>query len=762
MKRCKTLIVEDEQIIAKDFKARLEHLGCQVVGIADNGIDALNYVASNEIDLIFMDIQIKGDSNGIVTAEKIGEKYDIPIIFTTAFSDDETIRAACKVKPIGYILKPYDTNQLNVAIELALHKRALALAQLDYAQLIESLDCIIWQAHLQDFHFTFVSQQAVRILGYPIQDWLAKPGFLLNHVHIEDKELVTRHFKDSATKGESSHLEFRVIASDSRIVWLHSQISLPNDNSTPHILRGFMRDVTALKNVEKQSQQQASRMQLIIDSALDGVIVLDEQGVVLTYNKAAEQILGYSAEEIVGTQMEKILPPEHRHTHPTYLKNYIAGGPSKIIGIGREVVGIHKDGHRIPLFLNITEARLGDRRIFSGLLRNLTDEKKVAQDHKLLEEKLFLSQKLETLGLLTNGIVNDFNNILVSIIGYADVAQRMHAEDPHFQHVIQQINQSGIRAQELVNQITSFSRQSPDKLMALDLLSALSALEKLLKSTLPSKIELIIRHKPGPYIVWGNSAQLQHALMNLCNYAIRCMPQGGSLQIELESIVLKSYLAALKLPAGMYHLLRIKDCGVGLSADDLKKIFDPNFSSQPTGTSGLELFVAREIINHHKGGIRADSIPGQGTEFFIYLPLSLQSIKLEQPDDPTPISGSGRVLLVDDEETVVELVQAFLENIGFTVEAFTNSEKAIEAFKAAPDSYSWVLSDLSMPKFDGVSLYAILKMIRPKIEIIIMSGNVDTSLRARMNILNIEHKIDKPFISKELIKKLTEIGLLKT
>jgi CheY-like chemotaxis protein len=344
-----------------------------------------------------------------------------------------------------------------------------------------------------------------------------------------------------------------------------------------------------------------------------------------------------------------------------------------------------------------------------------------------LERELRQSQKMEAIGTLAGGIAHDFNNILTAIIGYTDMAQRKISNDDSMAHDLVQVQEAGSRAKKLVRQILAFSRQGEQERRPVQVASVIEEVFKLLRATLPTTIEI---HQQINASLHGNTVladptQLHQVLMNLGTNAAHAMrDHGGVLSVSLSDFDADASLIALhpELTAGPCVRLTVSDTGHGMEDSVKERIFDPYFTTKKVGEgTGMGLAVVQGIVKSHGGAISVYSEPGQGTAVHIFLP-KIDDIKYEVQAKESICGGTERILFVDDEKVLAELGQELLEALGYTVTAETSSLEALALFRAGPDAFDLVITDMTMPGLTGRELARELLAIRPDIPIIMCSG----------------------------------------
>lgn len=397
----------------------------------------------------------------------------------------------------------------------------------------------------------------------------------------------------------------------------------------------------------------------------------------------------------------------------------------------------------------------------TAVIHDLTAIRQAEEEKKLLDAQLQQSKKMEAIGTLAGGIAHDFNNILCPIIGYSEILKDDVPDDSHLQKYINRIFDSAMRAKDLAEQILTFSRQEGQDTKPLKLQPIIKEALKLLRSSIPSTIDIHKDIDPDCGVVTANLTKIHQIVMNLATNAYHAMEEtGGSLKVHLKQVRLGAdQSVSPDLMPGEYALLKVSDTGVGIEKDIMDKIFDPYFTTKDTqkGT-GLGLSIVQGIVKGYNGGIRIFSQPGKGTEIQVYLPI----IDREINDNNTTRSesvqgGSERILLVDDEVDIVKMEKEVLERLGYRVATCTTGVEALEVFKKNPDSFDLIMTDMSMPGMTGDQLAMEIKNSHPKMPVIICTGFNDRINEEKCRAMGIQGYVRKPMIRRKMAKIIRSI-----
>jgi CheY-like chemotaxis protein len=356
---------------------------------------------------------------------------------------------------------------------------------------------------------------------------------------------------------------------------------------------------------------------------------------------------------------------------------------------------------------------------------------------------------MDAIGTLAGGIAHDFNNILTIISGYTELAQMELKNSPQVQEHLGAVKVAAGRATDLVRQILTFSRQQPLERRPISLVPIVNETLKMLRATIPSTIEFEQFTDPKAPTVLADPTQIHQILMNLGTNAWHAMKDhSGLFQIRLDRFVVNAANAAAQpqLRTGVYARLSVSDTGCGMDQATLGRIFEPFFTTKPAGEgTGLGLAVVHGIMDDHEGAIKATSRPGEGTIFELFFPEhSGAAVIAEEEENPVPRGNGERILVVDDEELLVQLVEQTLSVLGYKVETATEPEVALAMVRAHPKRYSVVFTDQTMPGMTGLSLASKIQSIEPTLPIVLMTGNNLSLTSERIEAAGIRQLLLKP------------------
>ncbi|HEX8899944.1 PAS domain S-box protein [Vitreimonas sp.] len=527
------------------------------------------------------------------------------------------------------------------------------------------------------------------------------------------------------------------------------------ENGEP-IYVGVIRDLTERKASEQALREGAERLRAVVETAVDGVILIDSGGTVLMFNPACERLFGYRAHEVIGQNVRMLMPGPYREQHDSYIGNYVRTRAPKIIGIGREVEGRRKDGSTFPMELSVGEAEQDDRSIFVGIVHDLTVRKRT-------EEQLVQAQKMETVGQLSGGIAHDFNNLLTVILGNAEALSARLKARADLRNVADTIVAAAERGAELTQRLLAFSRRQMLQPTAVNCTALVESMRVLLKRTLRENIDLRIASTPSPIFAMADPAQLENALLNLSINAQDAMPSGGVLTLSVEQIDLDQTALARSsdVRPGRYVSVCVTDDGEGMSKETLERAFEPFFTTKEVGKgSGLGLSMVYGFVKQSNGHVAIYSEQGLGTSVRLYLPAaeadSEQPPALRNDDFGANEGGDETILVVEDDPFVRSHVISSLEQLGYRTIVASDGREALNLLHggARPDL---LFTDIVMP--GGISGWELAAQARAKVpglRVLFTSGYPQETLTRRGQVDQYAMLLSKPYRLAELARRVRE------
>jgi PAS domain S-box-containing protein len=391
---------------------------------------------------------------------------------------------------------------------------------------------------------------------------------------------------------------------------------------------------------------------------------------------------------------------------------------------------------------------------FVGSAIDITGRKNAEAEKERLEIQLRQSQKMEAMGTLAGGIAHDFNNILGAILGYGELAQKAVPEDSIVRRYVNNVMHAGGRAKALVERILAFSRSSVGERSRINVRAVIEETLELLGASLPHGVRLERRLEAGDAAMVGDATQLHQLAMNLCTNALQAMENGGVLEVALDraDVVHCRRLSHGDLAAAAYVRLRVSDTGSGIPPEVLERMFDPFFTTKEVGEgTGLGLSLVHGIVADLGGAIDVRTVVGRGTTFTIWLPIAGEAAAPSAERATELPHGDGQtVMIVDDEKPLVALAEEILAELGYEPVGFSSSTTALEAFREAPQRFDIVLTDERMPELAGTALAHEIRLLRPDIPIMLMSGYGGASLHELARTIGIHEVLRKPLQRKDI------------
>ena len=380
---------------------------------------------------------------------------------------------------------------------------------------------------------------------------------------------------------------------------------------------------------------------------------------------------------------------------------------------------------------------------------------------KEMEEALRQSHKMEAVGTLAGGIAHDFNNLLHMIIGNVELALEDLPESNPVHVRLKEIKAAGMRAAGIVRQLLNYSRKNEQALKPIGLVAVIEDALKFLRSTIPATIEIRKRLPETNMAILADPIQIHQVMMNVCTNAAQAMePEGGVLEITGESVAFTAKDPGFPhdLPPGNYAKITVSDTGSGVAPEIVDRIFDPYFTTKETGKgSGMGLAVVHGIVKSYGGAISVDGSPGKGATFTLLFPVAA-----EQPEPTVPVHdesprGSEAILLVDDEDAVLKMSQTMLERLGYRVEPKTNPLEALALFRAGPERFDLIITDMTMPQMTGVRLSEEIRRVRSEIPVIISTGYSTLIDAEKAKELGIAAFVMKPMAKRDLAEAVRKV-----
>jgi hypothetical protein len=637
MANARIMIVEDESIVAKDIQNSLTGLGYTVAGIVAFGEEAVERVGALKPDLILMDVKLKGAMDGIEAAERIRREHSVPVVYLTAYTDDDTLRRAKVTEAFGYLLKPFEDRELRMTIEMALYKHTME------RKLRES------------------------------REWLE----------------------------------------------------------------------TTLRCIS------------------DAVIATDAAGCIQFMNTKAETLTGWKSADAIGRKLTDVFCLMKANATSLVENNLIAIlEKGAVVCEDTDAILVSKDGRQIPIAHSAAPIRDDHGTILGavGSFRDITEQKDAQARERQLQDRLFRSQRMESLGSLAGGVAHDLNNILGPMVNYPDLIVKNLPPDSALRQDLEIIKNSACKAVDIIRDLLTLGRIGHFPMEPL-------ILNRILEQVVRSPAYLGLQHGAPLVVVdqkWaadlpamqGSEGLLQEMALNLMIHAFDAMPQGGRLTLTTSVERIHEPVAGYELiNPDTYVVLHVMNTGPGIEEQELNRMFEPFYvrdKAQSLKRSGLELAVVYAVVKEHNGFIDVRAFPGKGSDFIVYFPVSGALPETREQPEHLDFRGNETVLVVDDDEEQRRIAARWLRTCGYKVLTAHNGKAAIElldsAARAQGPAIDLVLLDMIMADdFDGLETYKKILEINPRQKAIMFSGFAATERIKEALKLGVGQYIQKPY-----------------
>lgn len=630
-------------------------------------------------------------------------------------------------------------------------KKALRESEELYRMLIETSPDAISMVGL-DGNFIMVNQATIKLFGVTGDNEIVGKS-AIEFVNQGDRERAAKVMQDVVVSGQRQIGEFQIASKDGSHFHVESTTSLIKDlEGNPKAVMTIARDITERKKTEEAQSAEKESLAVTLRSIRDGVITVDINGSIEFINKIAEELTGWTHEMAVGLPLDKVLHISREN---------------RKVKCERLIIDVIESGEVIDIFHDsILKSSKGVERIVTQscapirdkentitgaviIIRDITEKQK-------LEKELFKSKKLESIGILAGGIAHDFNNILTGITSNLFKAKMYLEKSSSPYESILSAEKAAFRASRLTNQLLTFARGGEPIKESQSIREIIEDAVgfSLHGSNVDCKLEL-------PDDLWHleiDRGQIDQVINNLILNADQAMPDGGTITVKGDNVVVSEEVsegtnAYLPLDPGNYVRISVKDNGVGIRPADLDKIYDPYFTTKVDG-SGLGLTICYSILKKHNGLIFVKSRLNVGTTFLLYLPASRKKLKVKIEEKEMPISGTGKILVMDDEDVVRIAAGQVLRSIGYDVEFAKNGSEVINLYKAASETqepFDVIIMDLTVPGgMGGKEAVEKLLSFDPEVKAIVSSGYSNDPVMAEYEKFGFKGVVAKPYKIDEL------------
>ncbi len=696
--------------------------------------------------VVLIDLELP-DTPGVELVKRIRElSEDAKCIVVAGDGGDDSAFEAINQGACGCVRKRSCREQLMPVLRRAVHERRVMLTLRDFESRFQqavnrspnpifAVDAEhriqFWNRSCERF-----LQYGQDILGQHYDVLLAEPDNLPFF-----SQTVARVFQDHSL----SDVEIRFRCRDGSIIIASSRL-YPLRDLKGRIDRCVFAntDITGRRRAQEELKKSEKKHRLLVERSPFGVVVTDRSGNIVEVNPAACKLAGLPREELIGVSaLDFMTTPESRETALQFLEELSLDSRMD------ETVFVGPDAR---LFRVNTTVFQKDPFLMYSTVEEITEKQR-------MEQQLRQSQKMEAIGTLAGGVAHDMNNVLAAIMGLACALEAEMQPGDHKLDDVLEILEACKRGRDLTRNLLGFARRGKHATETFGLNQTVKEVETILRHTLPKKVIIDTRLDEQLFSINGDPNQLNHALMNLCINATEAVSGEGRLSITTENIRDGDSDSAAHREGkfGKRVRLRVSDTGMGMDSHTLEKCFEPFFTTKPKGQgTGLGLSMVYGTVVNHGGTVSVQSEPGRGTTVTIELPANDAAAASERPrrKQALSLSGTGTIMLVDDEAAIRSAGKKLLSKLGYTVLLAEDGERALETYRQNKDEISLVMLDLIMPRMDGVEALTKLRQINPEVRVLLMSGFPGGEAAQEVSAMGASGFLQKPFELQDLAEQV--------
>ncbi len=667
-------------------------------------------------------------------------------------------------------------------------RKRLATSEERYSQLVEEANDLIFTTSFKG-RITAANRMVEDLTGYAHEELLGMPISRLIPPHLLPE--IERKFSDHSEKSERVTLETEIIGKDgsSHVIEVSTQVQ--REDGTPTGIFAIARDITDRKRAEEELEHHRNHLEELVDqrtealsaandhllqeirdrrlaeerlaeekerlavtlsSIADGVITTDTQRNVVLINSLAVRDTGWTEQDAVGQKLHTILRLVHAQTHdPIDDTAERVLREDRVIDLSNQIVLVARNGEERPIVLSAAPIRDRGKKPIGTVIvfRDISERLR-------WEEEILRTQKLESVGVLAGGIAHDFNNILTAITGNITIAKMMVEDDDPIQERLAEAEEATLRARQITRQLITFSKGGAPMKQTADIGELIRETAEFVLRGTKSRPEISITPDLRPVDV--DEGQISQVIQNLVINGDQAMPEGGVISVTAENVTLTRALWGLS--PGRCIRITIRDQGTGIPRENLSKIFDPYFTTKKTG-NGLGLASTLSIVKRHGGALDVESEVGAGTAFHIYLPASTKTPTKEKEAESSPITGTGRILLMDDDEGILQVIPQLLRKYGFSVEVARDGAEMVARYREAMEagtSFDVVIADLTVPGgMGGKEAVELIREFSPDVSAIASSGYSNDPVMAEHTAFGFTDVLPKPYRIEDLVRLISRV-----
>ena len=650
-------------------------------------------------------------------------------------------------KPRGYGMVTRDMTERRQATE------ALRLNEEKFRSLVHHIPDAVWTVNAAG-DVLFISGNAERIYGFSADELKTQGAQLgLGRIHAEDLPRVRDAWRELFERQQRFEVECRYERKDGRQAWLLLRASAIYEKDGQLVADGITSDITERKHADEALRESAKQIQAqarLLDLAHDAIVVRNLQHEVLYWNRGAERIYGWTAEEMRGRRVTEVLFKDAKPFEAAQAELLEKGEWSG------ELRQFARDGREVTVASRWTLVRDEQGRPTSVLVLN-TD----ITEKKRLENQFLRSQRVESIGTLAGGVAHDLNNILAPIMMSAPLLRMPELPEADRERLLDTIETNAQRGGDIVKQLLAFGRGVEGERVVVQVRHIIKELVKIAKETFPKQIAVTAQVPENLWPILGDPTHMHQVLLNLCINARDAMPQGGTLKVIAENVQLDEHYAAQDTEGkqGPFLSLRVSDTGTGIPKEIMDKIFDPFFTTKEVGKgTGLGLATVLGIVKSHGGLVHVYSEVGKGSVFNVLLPAAPNAAPAtdEPVREPLPKGGGEAILVVDDEPGILAATCKLLERHNYRALPATDGAEALTLFTQHRGEVRLILTDVMMPVMDGLALTRVVRKIDPDVRMLAASGLEHDAKFDELRTLGVTAFLTKPFTAEKLLHTLHE------